>query len=177
MKYKVAAIFGAVFLILACLFVYVRGTPSYSIYLLARAVNNRDADTALKYIDVDSVTESLAKNLFIDGGAPRRTSKDLAQAISMNMPSIKEGVRTYIISAIRSGEDPGSGKRGTAIRFGNFDIHNIRASTLWNLNVATEGSTALVRLKDKPGGSARMRKTSEGYWKFVEVLIDKPGKE
>ncbi len=177
MRKKIALISGAILLMLLCGFLYIKTTPWYSIYQLSRAVNDHDAETALKFIDVDSVTESLAKSLSAGGGASGKINKDVAAAISMNMPSIKEGVRLYLISVIRSQDDAGDRKKAAAIRLGSVDIHNLRMSTVWRLDVETRGRTAYVKLKDKPGQTATMAKTDEGYWKFVGVTIDKPGKD
>lgn len=174
MKHKKAAICGAVLLVLIVGFLYLRGTPYYSIYQLIRAVNDHNAEEALKYIDVDSVAESLAKNFFAAQGEKRKFSKGINDAISMNMPSIKEGLRAYLISLIRSQDAVLSPKGGV---LGALDIHDIHVGVIWRLHVRTEGTTAFVSLKDKPWQKAKMTRTGEGYWKFTEVAIDKPGKE
>ena len=177
MRKKIAIASGAILLAFLCGFLYIKTTPWYSIYQLSRAVNDHDADTALKYIDVDSVTESLAKGLSTGNSTSGRINKDVAAAISMNMPSIKEGVRLYLISVIRSQDDVGDRKKTAAIKFGSVDIHNLKISTVWRLDIETRGRTAYVKLKDKPGQTATMTKTDEGYWKFVGVTINGPGKD
>jgi hypothetical protein len=177
MKLKVVVISVVVLLVAACGFFYVKGTPRYSIYQLGRAVANHDPDAALKYIDIDSVTESLLKNLFLETGAPRRLDKGMMAAISMNMPSIKEGVKTYIITVIRTGETIDKGKGAELFGIGDLGLYNLGMAALWRLNIKTEGATALVSLKDRPGQSAKMIKTGEGLWRFVAVVIDKPGKD
>ena len=116
MRLKIAILSGVLLLMAACGFFYVKGTPYYSIYQLGRAVAHRDADAALKYVDVDSVTESLVQNLLLNAGAPSHVDKGMKAAISMNMPSIKEGVRTYLITAIRAGEGPVQGREGLPFR-------------------------------------------------------------
>jgi hypothetical protein len=177
MKLKIAIISVAILLAAACGFLYIKGTPQYSVYQLGRAITNHDPDAALKYIDIDSVTESLLKNLFLEAGSPRRLDKSMKAVISMNMPSIKEGVKTYIITAIRTGESIGKGKGEDLFGIGDLGLYNLGVAAVWRLSIKTEGATALVSLKDRPGESAKMIKTEEGYWRFVAVLIDKPGKD
>lgn len=177
MKLRISIIFGVIVLVLAGGFFYVRGTPQYSIFLLTRAINNHDADAALRYIDVDSIVESLAKSMFVDRAGSGRASKDMAAAISMNMPSIKEGMRAYLVSVIRSQDAVGDAKRGATLGLAGFDIHDVGALTIWGLDIETTGKTARVKLKGKQGQNAQMIKTDEGYWKFVGVNPNKTGKE
>ena len=177
MKLKAAVICAVILLAAACGVIYVRGTPQYSIYQLGRAVANHDPDTALTYIDVDSVTESLVRSMFLDAGASRRLDKNMQAAISMNMPSIKEGVKTYIITYIRTG-GPGDGQKGEdPLGMRNLGLYDLGVAALWRLNVKRDGKTAIVSLKGKPGQAAKMVKTEGGYWRFAAVLIDQPGKE
>ena len=89
------------------------------------------------------------------------------------MPSIKEGIRTYLETVITTGR---AGKESREV-FGGFDLYGATPAIIWRLDVATEGNTALVRIKGKPGRGARMTKTGEGYWRIVEIMIDKPEKD
>ena len=182
MRYKVLIISGVILLLLVSGFLYVRTTPYYSIYQLAGAVNSHDPDKALKYIDVDSIVEGLVKNLSANENALKPASrKAIITGISMNMASIKEGITQYIITSIRSGNDGSAAKRESAggIGLGNFNINSIQKNIIWDLDITTKGTTAFVSMKGEPGRKARMIRTPEGYWKFVEVIIDTPasGKE
>jgi hypothetical protein len=177
MRLRNPIIFGIIVLVLAGGFLYARGTPRYSIYLLTRALNNYDADEALRYIDVDSIAEGLAKSIFVDGSGQRKVSRDVSAAVSMNMPSIKEGMRTYLASVIRSKEPFGDAKQREALGLSDFDIHNIGAFTIWGLDIETRGKTARVKLKGKSGQSVQMARTDEGYWKIIGVNLSKTGKE
>jgi hypothetical protein len=177
MKRKAIFLTGFILLAMILAFIYLKTTPYYSIYLFARAVGNHDAETALQYVDVDSIAESLAKNLASGDGASTKVNKGIASAISANMPSVKEGLRSYFMSVIRSQGGIPSGKAGGGISFGNLSIHDVHAGIIWHLDVQREGDTAYVRIRNKPGGSAKMIRTNEGYWKFNEILIDRPTKE
>jgi hypothetical protein len=177
MKRNVAIISCLILLAGILAFIYLKSTPYYSIYRFARAVSNHDAESALQYIDIDSITESLAKTLFSGEGASTKVDKGIASAVSANMPSIKEGVRLYVISVIRNQSGTPSGKEGRTISLGNMDMRNVHIGIIWHLDVQREGNTAYVRIKNRPGGSAKMVRTDQGNWKFVEVRIDKPGKE
>ena len=176
MKYKLPIITGAVLLCLAGAFFYVQTTPYYSIFLFARAVGDHDAETALKYVDVDSLTESMARNL-LAGTASRQTYKNVAAAVSMNMTSIKEGVREYLTNFIRSHDTENTGKVVAALGLEGFDVRSLSIAALWRLKVRKENGAALIQFRDKPGVTAKMRKTDGGQWKFVEILIDKSAKE
>jgi len=164
-----------ILLAMAAAFVYLKSTPYYSIYRFAKAVGDHDAETALIYIDIDSITESLAKNLFPADQASTNVNKGISSAISANMPSVKEGMRNYFISAIRGRDTIPFGKAGR-LNLGNMDMSNLKAGIIWHLDVQREGRTAYVRIKNRPGGSAKMIRTDEGYWKFTEILVDKPVK-
>jgi hypothetical protein len=182
MRYKVPIISVVILLLLVSGFLYVRTTPYYSIYQLAGAVNNHDPEKALKFIDVDSIVENLVKNLSANEHALKpSTRKAIIAGISMNMASIKEGITQYIITSIRSGDSGNATKQESAggIGFGNFNINRIHKNIIWDLDVTTKGTTAFVRMKDKPERKVRMIRTPEGYWKIVEIIIDAPapGKE
>jgi hypothetical protein len=177
-KVFVASVIVVVLLLLGG-FLYVRGTPYYSIYQFAGAVNNRDPETALTYIDVDSIVESLVKGISSGSGNLREgTRKAVVSGITMNMESVKDGVRQYIIASIRSGEASGeTRKESGGIGIGSLNLHQIKKNFIWDLEVKTEGTTAFVRLKQKPGQTAKMIKTEEGYWKFTEILFGNQGKD
>jgi hypothetical protein len=177
MKRKAICLTGIILLAMILAFIYLKTTPYYSIYLFARAVGNHDAETALQYVDVDSIAESLAKNLVSGGGASSKVNKGIASAISENMPSVKEGLRNYFISVIRGQGGIPSGRAGGGISFGNLSIHDVHAGIIWHLDVQREGGTAYVKIRNRPGGGAKMIRTDEGYWKFTEILIDKSTKE
>ena len=175
MKYKPIVITCVILLAMVAAFVYLKATPYYSIYRFAKAVGDHDAETAMIYIDIDSVTESLAKNLYSGDSTPTKVNKGISSAISANMPSVKEGMRNYFISVIRGQNNIPFGKSGGP-GLGNLDVSSLKAGIVWHLDVQREGRTAYVRIKNRPGGSAKMIKTDEGYWKFTEILIDKPVK-
>ncbi len=176
MKPRVRIVIAVIVIALAGGFLYVKTTPRYSIFLLARALHDHNADEALKYIDVDSLTESLARSLLVDDNGQRKTGRDLAAAISMNMPSIKQGLREYLITVIRSHDSGAFMKAQIAPGLPELDIHEIGFFSIVRLHVETEGGTAYVRLK-KDGQRARMVKTADGYWKFVGIGPETKGKE
>ena len=173
MRRKAIFLTGFILLAMIAAFIYLKTTPYYSIYRFAKAVADHDAETALIYVDIDSVTESLAKNLFSESGVSSKVNKGISSAIEANMPSVKEGVRNYFISVIRGQDKIGYGKAG-GISLGNLDIQNVHAGIIWHLDVRQEGDTAYVRIRNKPGRSAKMVRTDGGYWKFTEILVDKP---
>lgn len=175
-KRKILIICIAAAAVLGGAFIYATTTPHYSIFLLTRAIEHRDPEAALKYLDIDSLAESAAKNLFAASKRQGKGDNHLAAAVFMNMPSIKDGLREYLTSLIRSGAILEAGQKGLPPIAG-FDLHEFGALTLWRLDITTEGKDAMVRIKGKPGQSAQMKKTPEGYWKFVGVNLEEPGKD
>ncbi|MDR2018406.1 MAG: DUF2939 domain-containing protein [Syntrophobacterales bacterium] len=175
-KGKVILVSGVILLLMVLAFIYLKTTPYYSIYRFILAVSDHDAEAAMKYVDIDSVTESLAKSLFPRDETSTGLNKGIASAVSTNMLSIKEGVRLYLVSVIRGqGSIPLSS--GSTVTLGNLDIHDVNVGIIWHLRVRREGNTASVEIKSKGVEAVKMRKTDDGYWKFTEVLIERYGKE
>lgn len=109
MKRWMLAAAGSATVILILAFFYIRGTPSYSLYMLQRAVENHDADEALKYIDVDSIVDRLAATLVgKDTSADKHSSKvsNLKTTVSDNLPRIKDSLRASLRQAIVSSGPP-----------------------------------------------------------------------
>jgi hypothetical protein len=142
------------------------GTPRDSLSRLRTALLNHDADAALRYIDVDSITECLVEDLLSRHGA----SGDVGAAVGRSMqpfllPVVKEAVKKQVKRAISSTDDNG---------YFNY----IRKAHVFYLNVTMEADgRALVEPKGKSDIAFRMTRTDQGYWKVVELILRKNEKK
>jgi hypothetical protein len=146
------------------------GTPRYSLSELRTALLNHDADTALRYIDVDSITDHLAEDVLNRHG----TSDDVLTSLGVSagrsmrpllLPIIRETVRKQVRRAISSTTDNGY--------FGY-----IRKAHVFYLNVTMEGDgKAFVEPKGKSDIAFRMARTEQGHWKIVELILNKNEKK
>jgi hypothetical protein len=177
---------------------YVRETPHYSLYMLKRAVDNRDADEALRYINIDSIVENLAKDLLGTKGAVdsrnRGGKSPLKDMVTDSLPGIKDSLRLSLRKAITS---PGKGQNGVVrggarssdpeedaslrlrsrqfslgrIEIGDLDMERIRTVSVGDLVIDVDGATAVVQIKNNPQIKAKMMKTGPGNWQFTEILF------
>ena len=79
------------------------------------------------------------------------------QAAAVIMPEIKDLVRKQLKEAITSSDEAGY-------------FRDIRRASVWYLNIAVEGDTALVAPRGKSDISFRMARTDEGRWRIVEII-------
>ena len=139
------------------------GTPRRSLSELRTALLNRDADRALRYVDLDSVVDCAARDISrryeANADSPLemlgvRAGREAAKAL---MPGIKALVRSQIRNAIASSD-----------QWGYFD--DIRKASVWYLNVRVEGDTAVVESKGKGDVRFKMARAGEGHWRIIEIL-------
>jgi hypothetical protein len=64
---------------------YVVGTPTYSLYRFASALQSRDATRALAYVDVDRVAEAAADVLVADAFARQRPPRNVFEAMGQGI--------------------------------------------------------------------------------------------
>lgn len=142
------------------------GAPRESLSRLRTALLNHDADTALRYIDVDSITDHLAEDLL----NRCETSDDVLLSLGIGMgrniqplllPIIRETIRKQVRRAISSTEE-------------NAYFGYIRKAHVFYLNVTMEGDDrAFVKPKGKADFAFRMARTEQGYWKIVQLILNK----
>lgn len=162
-RITVAAVTAVFFAIAGCT---LPGTPRDSLSRLRTALLNHDADAALRYIDVDSITASLVEDVLsrhgASGGVGAAVGRDIQPFL---LPVVKEAVRKQVKRAISSSDDEGYFK-------------DIRKAHVFYLNVTMEADgRALVEPKGKSDIAFRMSRTDEGYWKVVELILSKKGKK
>jgi hypothetical protein len=160
---------------LLCLFLLVFGlvgctlsnTPRRSLSELRIALLNHDADTALRYVDVDSVVDALVRDVFrkheakMDNPIAKLGIKAGKEAADVVMPGLVAITRWQLRTAITSDD-----------QWGYFE--DIKKSSVWYLNIEVEGDVAFVKPKGKSDIGFRMARTSDGHWKIVEMNYPAP---
>lgn len=190
MLYKTLAIAVIVIVLLITGFLYVQNTPHYSLYQLKRAVDNHDADEALKYVNIDSVVENLGKSLFGKGnreaGKGEGKQSPLKGMLADAMPEIKESIKSSFRNSIADSDEVSKKKQRKntidkparkstssigGIEIGGLDAKKLKETSLWDIVVQRDGKTAEISLKNNPGMKARMVQTNGGFWQIVEIVL------
>jgi len=141
----------------------VANTPRRSLSELRTALLNHDADAALRYIDVDSIVENMVQDIFLKYEV--KSDDPLAllgiragrQAALALMPGVKELARNRVKAAITSPDEGGY-------------FEYVKKGSVWYLDIAADGDTALVKPIVKSDTSFRMRRMADGHWKIVQII-------
>ena len=138
-------------------------TPRRSLSELRTALLNHDADTALRYIDVDSVVDAMVRDIFLEYEAKAdnplmelglKVGKEVAGVV---MPGVRAIARRQVRTAITSGD-----------QWGYFE--DIRKASVWYLNIRVDGDMAVVEPKGRSSRGFKMFRAGEGHWKIVEIF-------
>lgn len=162
-KFAVFILFGIFSFTYGCA---ATGTPRESLSKLRSALLNHDADTALLYIDVDSITDHLAEDVLNRLGTSDDVLASLGATVGKNVqpllfPVAREAIKNQVRKAISSTK-----------KSGYFDY--IRKAHIFYLNITMEGDDrVLVEPKGKSDFAFRMAKTEQGYWKIVQLVLNK----
>jgi hypothetical protein len=156
-----AIVMGMVVTVLA-----VTGTPQYSLYQFRTAVEAHDAETARRYLDVESVVDSMIDGVTDTGGSSgsRSAWEEMGRNftggfMALAAPAMKESMRKQLRIALnRPSEDT------TVIR-------KITTTRLREFEVKREGTMAFVTVRDDPRVLFRMHK-SGGSWRIVQIMMD-----
>lgn len=156
--------FLLLFLLIACLLVgcVAKNTPRHSLSELRTALLNHDADTALMYVDVDSIVDAMIRDTFAKYEKKSdpleamgiRTGREVAKVLT---PGLRSLVKAQVRKAITSSDETGY-----------FDY--IRRASVWYLNITVEGDTAMVEPKGKSDIKFKMARVPEGHWRIVEII-------
>lgn len=146
------------------------GTPRDSLSRLRSALLSHDGETALRYIDVDSIADHFAEDILHRYATSDDLLASLGVTLGRNMqplllPFITEAIRKQLRKAISSTED-------------NPYFGYIRKAHVFYLNVTVEeDGRAFVEPKGKSDFAFRMAKTGEGYWKIVQLIPNRNEKK
>jgi hypothetical protein len=175
-KRRLFVALGIIIVLLALGFLYVRETPHYSLYRLVLAIQRHDPDETMKYIDIDSIVDSLSTlltgNKATDGTDRDGKRSSLKTMIGKALPGMKESIKASLRDAIGSRSDNHRRSVPNAIEINNLDLRKVRQTSFWDLEVQRDKETAIIRLKKLPGVKARMVKIRSGHWQIVEILAD-----
>ncbi len=153
--------------IVAIGFFYVRESPYYSLYMLKKALIDRDSKGVLKYLDTDSILDNMAKDVFarMDKKDPPRNKfeehmqdagKDLAAQL---LPQLKKQMGDAITNLLLSHNDEEL-------------LGKLKQATVFGLSVTVDGATAKVRQRGKDTVSFTMAKAPEGHWRITSFNTD-----
>ncbi len=157
-------VIGVIFFSGLCAWFWFRETPTYSLLQLRKAIEARDAETAMRYIDVDAVVDGMFASAGNGGGlsSPGRSSPEaFAEAFAQGMVAmmgtvVKEGIRTGLRRAITVGDDNNTLLREFLGRDGA------------GMSVSQDGDAARVTLS-RSRTVLLMRRAREGGWRIVGV--------
>ncbi|MGD0231652.1 MAG: hypothetical protein ABSC19_15090 [Syntrophorhabdales bacterium] len=138
-------------------------TPRRSLAELRTALLDHDSARAMRYIDVDSIVDCLARDIFLkyqakaDDPLKALGIRVGAQAATFIMPGIKDLARRQLEAAIASSDEAGY-------------FRDIRRASVWYLTITVEGDTAMVVPRGKSDIRFRMARTDQGPWRIVEII-------
>jgi hypothetical protein len=141
-----------------------QGTPRHSLGELRDALLNHDADGALKYVDVESITDHMAEDAFRMKRSVMKTDLDdlgLAlgrSVVSAMLPQAKALIRKGVYAAIESDDQLGYFSR-------------IKSASVWYFTIEENGDTAVVTPRGDDKVRFKMKRTDKGYWRITELLL------
>jgi hypothetical protein len=144
-------------------FIFIKETPRYSLYWFKKAILDRDAERALKYLDTDSIVDNMVKDMSGEEDKEKMQPRDQSKGsmknigkdiIRQNLPAIKEQLREQLKSAIVSYND-------------RTILDNLNKASVFGLQITMEGDMALVKIRGKDKTVFKMVKSSEGHWRII----------
>jgi multidrug efflux pump subunit AcrA (membrane-fusion protein) len=138
-------------------------TPRRSLSELRTALLNHDADAALRYVDVDSIVENMVRDIFLKYEAKSddplallgiEAGRQVAKAL---MPGVKELAKNRVKAAITSPDEGGY-------------FEYVKKGSVWYVDIAADGDTALVKPRGKSDISFRMKRMADGHWQIVQII-------
>jgi hypothetical protein len=149
-------------------FLFVKETPRYSLYWFKKAILDRDAESALKYLDTDSIVDNMVKDMSRGDDKAQVQSKDssnesmenIGKAVIMqNLPAIKSQLREQLKSAIVSYND-------------RTVLDNLNKASVLGIQIIMEGDMALVKIRGRDKVAFKMAKSPEGHWRIIAFNLE-----
>jgi hypothetical protein len=149
-------------------YLFIKETPRYSLYCFKKAILDRDAESALKYLDTDSIVDNMVKDMSGGDDKEKTLSKDSSKGsmknigkdiIMQNLPAIKTQLREQLKSAILSYND-------------RTVLNNLNKASVLGLQIAVEGDMALVKIRGKDKVAFKMAKLPEGHWRIIAFNLE-----
>jgi hypothetical protein len=157
-------LFFCIFVFAAGAFIYIKGTPLHSLYMFKTAVADRDVDGAMKYLDIDSVVDSLSRMSVSSREAPSNRNeygqmgRSSSKVSRQSMFTVKENMKAEIKELIAN---PRKGGKENI-----FLLASDRA--WWDWSIEQSGNIAIASISDPKPARFKMRKEREGHWRIVE---------
>ena len=145
-------------------YAYVRTTPRYSLYQLKSALKNHDPEKAMLYIDIDSIVDNLLRDAMQKQNTTtknqwEKAGNDLGKGLMLMMaPAMKDALKSQIKSAIASADNKN-------------DLQKINNVGLWDGEIIENGGSAILAINNNGVTKFRMIKSTEGYWKIIEIIL------
>jgi hypothetical protein len=145
----------------------IKETPRYSLYWFKKAILDHDAESALRYLDIDSIVDNMMKDMSGEEDKDRARQKAQPESptknigrdiIRQNLPAIKEQLREQLESAIVSYND-------------RTVLDNLSNASVFGLRITMEGDVALVKIWGKNKVAFKMAKSPEGQWKIISLNL------
>lgn len=147
--------------------IYIKGTPQYSVYSMYKAVDQKDLTTFKKYFDVDGVTNKVvdqaideaAKEQEKSGDADEMFGKGFIEIFAANLkPEFKEKFKSELEKSVESSDFKKEHKPKSLL------------AAYKEMKVKKDGKIAQVTLDDKKGDawSFKMRQ-KDGYWQVSDI--------
>lgn len=144
-------------------YIFIKDTPRYSLYWFKKAILEHDAESALKYLDTDSIVDNMVKDMSAEEGKKKAQQKDQSEGsmknigkdiIMQNLPAIKAQLQEQLKSAI--------------ISYNNKAVlDNLNKASVLGLRITMEGNTAMVKIRGKDKVAFTMAKSAEGHWRIT----------
>ena len=159
--------------LLVAVYVYVKGTPQYSLYQFKKSVQNHDSETAFKYLDIDSLVDNLANDVMNakDINTPSSPGEELGQGLAkglmtMMLPTLKEAMKSQIKTSITTSTESDS-------KEADSPISRLGKGSWSDFDAKVEGKMAIVTNKNEPDVKFKMVQTTEGHWRIAQLMIPK----
>lgn len=163
---KILISFAVLLSLIISAFVYAKGTPQYSLYQFRKSIENHDADSALKYLDIDSVVDNMMQDLIKEQEVKHPSSpaesfgNNFAKGLmTMMIPAMKEALKGQIKAGITTPSDK------------KTPVSGIQKGSFSDFEIKTEGKMAILSRKDDKDLKLKMVKTPEGHWKIVQIMM------
>jgi hypothetical protein len=158
----------AFIIVLGIGYLFIKETPRYSLYWFKRAILDRDAESALKYLDTDSIVDNMVKDMSGGDDKEKTQSKDSSKGsmknigkdvIMQNLPAIKTQLREQLKSAIISYND-------------RTVLNNLNKASVFGLQITMEGDMALVKIRGRDKVAFKMAKSPEDHWRIIAFNLE-----
>jgi hypothetical protein len=164
-------VLGIIVIVGALGWMYIKGTPQYSLYKMAKAVEKKDYTTFSKYFNVDAVIDDLLDKAIVES---QKTMESQLAASSAEEKKLAQQYFENLINQMRTQmKEKAKADIKKQVEGGNFyaDYRGAIISVFLNTKVKISGNEAdvtLINNKTKQTLPLKMRKKA-GYWEIYKI--------